>query len=136
MVHETGLLVDKFALRENSEIGDALHVVAGGELRIPFGVDLEDDGFSCHLRSRSGDMRGGHAAGTTPFGPKIDQYRDGGVLSDFVKERGIGIDRLACRREWLLACATAAGIGKMRGRHAILRGAIRALSDERHDASG
>lgn len=135
MIHEAGLLADELAFREDGEVWDALHVIAGGELRAALGVNLQDDCLSCHFRSRLGDMRGSHAAGTTPFGPKIDQYRDGSVLNDIVEERVIRIDRLACRRERLLAGSAAARISKMRDGHSVLRGAIPALADNRHDGS-
>jgi hypothetical protein len=135
VVHEPRLLMDEFAPGENGEVGNALHVIAGGEFRVALRIDFEDDGLSCHFRSRSGDVRGGHSTGAAPFGPEVHQYRDCCVLNDVIEERSVCTDGLVRGRQGLFACAATTGVGKMRGGYAVFCCTTLALPDYRHDGA-
>ena len=100
-VDEAGLLLDEAATGEDGEVGDAAHVVTGGELRAGFGVDLEDEAAAGDLAGGAFDVRRGHAAGTAPFRPEIDEYRDARVGDDVVEEGGVGGDGFSDGRERL-----------------------------------
>jgi hypothetical protein len=131
-VDEAGLLLDEAAVREDGEVGDAAHVVAGGELRVGFGVDLEDEAAAGDFACGVLDVRGGHAAGTTPGGPEVDEHGDAGVGDDVVEERGVGGDGLGDGRERLLAGAAAAGVGEVSCGDAVFGAAAGAGADDRH----
>jgi hypothetical protein len=64
VVDQAGLLEDGAASGQNDEVGDAPDLETGGELRVGFGVDLEDDGLAGHIGCGACDLgRGGSAMG-------------------------------------------------------------------------
>lgn len=132
VAYESGLLGDELAGVEDGEVGDATDVVAGGELRVLLGVDLEDEGAAGGVGGGLLDLGGGHAAGAAPVGPEVDEDGDAGVLDDLVEERGVGGDGLVDGRERVFAVAASAGVGEVVGRDTVLLSAVRTGGDEGH----
>src|SRR6185437_266495 len=131
-VDDAGLLLDEAALREDGEVRDAAHVVTSSELRVGFGVDLEDDAAPRDLACGALHVRRSHAAGTAPRCPEVDKHGNVCIVDDVVEARDVGGDGFGDRRERLFAVAAAAGVSEMRRGNAVLRSAVRAASNEGH----
>lgn len=98
-----------------------------------FGVDLDDQCFPGHVLSGARNLRRRGAARSTPCCPKVDQYRNLSVLSDFVEENWIRCERFCDRREFGLTGATAACVGKVSGGDTVLLVALSTSSYDWHD---
>src|ERR1700761_7668826 len=88
-VDEAGLLLDEAAVRKDCEVGDASDVITGGELWVGFGIHFEDDAFAGDLAGGAFDMRRGHAAGTAPRGPEVDEHGNACVIDDVIEEGAV-----------------------------------------------
>jgi hypothetical protein len=99
---------------------------------ILLGVYLEDDGLAGHVGGGAGDFRGGHAAGTAPVGPEVDQNGNGCGLSDFVEELGVDGKGFVDGREGIFAFAAAAGVCQMFCSDAVFAATVFAGADDGH----
>jgi hypothetical protein len=135
VINQPCLLEDRFAAREDEEVGDASDLVAGGELWVGFGIHFEHDGFAGHVSGGLGYLRGGHAAWSTPLCPEVDKDRDGRVLEDLVKEGRVDREWLGERRQLGLASSAATGSAEVFGGDTILLLALGAGANDGHGGS-
>jgi hypothetical protein len=96
------------------------------------GVYFEDDGVASHVGGGAGDFGCGHAAGTAPVCPEIDQNRDGCGLCDLVEEFGVDLDGLVDGRERVFALAATAGVSQMFCSDAVFAATVFAGADDGH----
>ena len=108
VAYEAGLLVHELSIVQDEEIGDAANVVAGGQIMVLIGIHFEHDSLPGKVGGGTGDFGGGHAAGSAPISPEIDEHGDAGVLQDLVEERRVGGEGLIDGRQRVLAGAAAA----------------------------
>jgi len=129
---ETGLLMHELASGEDGEVRDAADVVAGGELSVLVGVDLEDDGLSSQIGSGAGDFGSCHAARATPLCPEIDEYRHAGMLNHVVKKVDIRRKRFVDGVQCILAGAAAACVCQVRSGDAVFLATVVAGTNGGH----
>lgn len=129
VAYGAGLFAEKFAFGEDHEVGDAAHVVAGGELGIGVGFYFEYEGLAGGFGGGAGDFGRSGAAGTAPGGPEVNENGDAGFANDFVEESGVGVDGFVDWRERLFAGTAAARVSEVCGGNAIFCAAVRASSD-------
>jgi hypothetical protein len=79
------LLRDWTSPGKNDEIGYATHVVTRGNLGVFLRINLEHDSLASHVSRRARDFRGGHAAGSAPVRPEIDEYGDLSIPNDLIE---------------------------------------------------
>ena len=113
------MLEAQLSAAEDGEVGDALNVIAGGQLRVLFGIHFEDEGLAGEVAGGLGDMRSGHAAGSAPGGPEIHENRNFGVAEDLVELGGTDGEGLGDGWEGIFAGAAAACVGQVTGGDAI-----------------
>src|SRR5262249_52359354 len=113
------------------KIRNAHHVEPLRQGRPTLRIDLKDDGLPCHFLGHLLDFRRGHAARTTPFRPKVDQYRNAGTTDDLSKGGFIHIERYRQRGQFCVAGAAVSAIRDVLRRNPILFTARRTFSD--HD---
>jgi hypothetical protein len=131
-VDQACLLKLKVAAGEYGEVGNALHVVARGELGELLCIDLKDDGLAGEIARDLGDMGRRHAAGTAPGRPEIDEDGNFAVADDFVELLRCDGEGIGDGREWRLAGAAASCIGEVVRRDSIRLSAGWAISDDGH----
>ena len=85
MTNNSRLLPDELSSGEDRKVWNPTYRVACGELLIPVGIDLKNDGLTGHVRRRARDLRGGGAARTAPVSPEINQDRNTRVLDDVIE---------------------------------------------------
>ena len=85
MINYARLLLYEAASGEDSEIGNSLHSVARRQLRITLRVDLQHNGSSCHLCSRTFNFGSRHVAGSAPGSPEVYQHRNASIANNFVE---------------------------------------------------
>ena len=84
-------LVDDLPVAEGLDGGDALDFEARGELRVSFGVDLDELDRPATRGDSGLDNRCELLAGPAPISPEIDDDRNVvGGLDDFALEVGLG----------------------------------------------
>src|SRR5580700_4450402 len=113
MIYQTGLLRDNASVGEDRKVWDSTDVEPSGQFRIALSVNLNDNGPSGHIGSRTRNLWRCHPAGPAPCSPEVHQHGDAGVGNDFVEQLGINFDRFVLRWHRGLASAAATGIGKM-----------------------
>jgi hypothetical protein len=106
MIDQTRLLENGLTTFEHKKVGNTLHPIAGGELRIGFGVDLQDEGLTRHISGGARNFWSRGSAGTTPAGPEVNEDGYGGVLDDIVKGGGVNGKRLGERGKLGFASST------------------------------
>jgi hypothetical protein len=85
VTHNSGLLPDKLSGGEYAEVRDATYAEPCGELLVPIGVDLEDEGLARHILCSARHLWSGGATRAAPVSPDIDKDRTARVLNDFVE---------------------------------------------------
>ncbi len=121
---ETGLLEHRPAVAEYEEVRYARDAVTRRKRRLALGIYFEHERLTGHLARQSFDFRRGHAAGTAPGCPEIDQHRNTRLAHDLFKRARVYFNRLADRVEGGLAGAAFSAIRQMFRRNAILRAAL------------
>lgn len=132
MAYHPRLLLHEFSVRKDNEVGDAAYVVARGQLGILLGIDFQDYSFTGHLCSSASNFRRGHAAGTTPLRPEINEHGNPGIAQHFVEEERVGCNRFVSRWQGCLACSTTSGVCETRGGDAIPGTALLAALNDGH----
>ena len=132
VAYHAGLLRDRAPPGKNDEIGYATHVVTRGNLGVFLRIDLEHDGFAGHVSRRARDFRGGHAAGSAPIRPEIDEYGNLSIPNDLIEQCFIGCQGFSDGRQGHLTGSATTRAGEMFGRDAIFLSAIAADADDRH----
>lgn len=132
MAYQPRLLKDGASTREDDEVGDAAHLIAGRKFWVSFCVYFQDDGLTCHVCGCAGDLRSCGPAWATPASPEVHQNRYGGVLDDVVKQGGVDGKGLSDGREFGLARSAAASGAKMPGRDAVFLLAVTAGANDGH----
>jgi hypothetical protein len=89
---EAGLLKDGLAVPKHNEVRDALHAKTCRQFRVALGIDFQNESASGHLVRQRFYFGRGHAAGTAPFRPEIDEHRDAGFAGDLVESGCVHID--------------------------------------------
>ena len=118
-IYQACLLELQPAAREHGEVRNALDVVPRCELRVPLGVNLEDDGPSGEIAGGLLYVRRGHAARTAPGRPEIHQHGNLAVTNDLIKLRRADLDGLSHRWQGRLARAASSRVGNVLRRNAI-----------------
>jgi hypothetical protein len=95
--HESGLLKYGTPASHYNEVGDASHLKAGGEPGIGFGVNLENDCFTCHVSRCPRDLGSRGAAGSTPIRPEVDEHRHLRIANNVIEHRRVDGERLSKR---------------------------------------
>jgi hypothetical protein len=131
-IDEAGLLRLECPVGEDCEIGDALDVEAGSDLGVALGVDFEHDGLTRHVARDLGYMRCGHAAGTAPCSPEIDEDGDAALANDFIKVGRASFYWLSDGAQSVFAGTAFAAVCDVFGRNAVWGIAGRAITDDRH----
>ena len=131
VAYHAGLLHDWTAPRKNDEIRYATHVVTRSNLRVFLRIDLEDDSFAGHVSGRAGDFRGGHAAGSAPIRPEVDEYGDMSIPNDLIEQCVIGCQGFSDGRQGRFTGSATTRAGEIFGRNAIFLAAIAADADDR-----
>lgn len=108
MVDQTRLLENGPSTLKHNEVGNALHLKAGGELRVGFGVHLKDDGLTGHISGCARNLGSRRSAWTAPTSPEVNQDRHGCVLHNIVKGSRVDSKRLSEWRKLGLASSTSA----------------------------
>jgi hypothetical protein len=132
MAYHAGLLHHDAATGEDHEIRDAANIVAGGELRIFFRVDLYHYGFAGHVSSGARNFWSSGAAWAAPISPEIHEYRNGRVLNDFIELHIVDREWFRDGRQRRFTSSATAGAGEILGGDAILLAAIGASANDRH----
>jgi hypothetical protein len=132
VAYHAGLLRDWTSPGKNDEIGYATHVVTRGNLGVLLRIDLEHDSLAGHVCGRARDFRGGHAAGSAPIRPEIDEYGDLSIPNDLIEQCVIGCQGFSDGRQGHLTGSATARAGKILGRDAVFLSAIGADADDRH----
>jgi hypothetical protein len=109
MIDQAWLLENWTSIFKHNEVGNTLHLKAGRELRVGFGVDLQDDGLTGHISCGPGNLRSRRSAWATPTGPEVHQNGHCGVLDNVVEGCGIDGERFRQRRKLGLARSTSSG---------------------------
>ena len=91
-----------------TKFGMPLHAEALGQLRVRLRVDLQHHRLARHVRRRLCDLGRGHAAGSAPGRPEVDQHRHRRLPVISSKSAASASMRLAHRRQLGLARAAAA----------------------------
>ena len=68
--------VDRVAVLEQEDAGEAAHAELGGQSRVGVGVDLGQLEAAVHLAGQPLEHRPEHATGSAPVGPEVDQHRN------------------------------------------------------------
>ena len=90
-LQEADKFVDDLSVAEGLDGGDALDLEARCELRVGFGVDLDEFDRPATRGDSGFDNRRELLAGPAPIGPEIDDDRNVmGGLDDFALEVGLG----------------------------------------------
>jgi hypothetical protein len=115
MAYDARLLADEFAPMEYGEVGDSAHIIAGGQVLVFVGVDLENYSLAGHVFGRLGDLGSCDAAGSTPLGPEVDEDGNARTLNDLVEDFSIDLQWFVEGRQVSFACAATTGIVQMVG---------------------
>jgi hypothetical protein len=117
---------------EDNEVWDATHVEPSRQLWIVLRVDLYNDRFPGHIGSRARHLGRRHPAGSAPFSPKVREYRNMGILDDFVERFTINFQGLIHWRQGRFAGAAATGVSEAGRWNAVLSPTGFACSNHRH----
>jgi hypothetical protein len=120
------------ATGEDDEVGNAADVVTCGELRIFFGVDLYDYGFTGHVRGGARHFRSSGAAWAAPIGPEVYEDGNGSVLNNFIELSIVDREGFRDGRQRRFASSATTGAGEILGGDAIFLPAIGASANDRH----
>src|SRR5579864_8820735 len=132
VVNDTGLLPHWASAGQNHKIRNTANVKPDCELRIGFGIGLQNDGTTRHVRRRAVHLGCSHATWTAQRCPKIHQHGDARLVDNFVEQRGIHVERPCERRQRRLALAAAATVSKMFCRDSVLLSTNVAGADHGH----
>jgi hypothetical protein len=117
---------------EDNEVWNATHVEPSRQFRIVLRVDLYDDRLPSHIGSRARHFGRRHPAGSAPFSPKVREYRNMGILDDFVERFTINFQGLIHWRQGRFAGAAATGVSEAGRWNAVLSPTGFACSNHRH----
>jgi hypothetical protein len=131
-VYQTGLLELKVTASEHRKVRDPLDVVAGRKFRKFLRVDLQDDRLACEVSRDLRNMWRGHAAGSTPFRPEINEHGNFAAAHNFVELRRIDLNGLSYRGQRCFAGAASSCVGKVIAGNSIRLSAGWAISDDGH----
>jgi hypothetical protein len=132
MVNCARLLHHELPTAEDNEVWDATHVEPSRQFRIVLRVDLYDDRLPSHIGSRARHFGRRHPAGSAPFSPKVREYRNMGILDDFVERFTINFQGLIHWRQGRFAGAAATGVSEAGRWNAVLSPTGFACSNHRH----
>jgi hypothetical protein len=117
---------------EDNEVWDATHVEPSRQFWIVLRVDLYDDRLPSHIGSSARHLGRRNAAGSAPFSPKVREYRDTGILDDFVERFTVNFQRLIHLRQGRFAGAAATGVSEVGRWNAVHSPTSFACSNHRH----
>jgi len=106
VIDQARLLENWTSSLKHNEVGNTLHLKAGRELRVGFGVDLQDDGLASHIGCGTRNLWSRGPAWAAPTGPEVHQNGHGGVLDNVVKGSRIDGKRFRKRRKLGLTGST------------------------------
>src|SRR5512146_1625650 len=132
MADNAGLLRDHAAIPEDEKVRNPAHIESACKIGVTFRIDFQNDGPACHVRCSPCNLGRGHAAWPAPRRPEVDQHRHARMLSDFLEQLRISLQRLCQRWQCGLAGATSPAFAEMLRRHPILPSTTRTCSDYRH----
>jgi hypothetical protein len=135
VAYQSGLLLYPAPTIEDHEIWNAQNIETGGELRVFFGIDLQDDGPARHFRGSLRDFGSGHAARPAPVRPEIHEDGNRGILDDFIERHIVHRHGFSEWRQRRFARSAAARAGQMFAWNAVLPCATAADADNGHKAS-
>jgi len=135
VVYETSLLYDGLAAREHNKVGNPAHLEPRRELRIGFGVHLQHQRFSSHVRRGLRDLRSCGPARPAPGRPEIDKHWYRRILDNFIKQGSVYRQWLRQRRKRRLTGSTPSCAAQMLGADSVFLVALRASSNDRHGIS-
>ena len=110
MVNRARLLHYGSPAAEDNEVWDPMDVEPSRQFWIALGVDLYDNRLPSHVGSRARYLGCRHPAGSAPFSPKVREYRNTGILDDFVERFTINFQGLIHGRQGRFADAAATGV--------------------------
>lgn len=93
------------ALPEHDQHGNAADVVAGGQIPLSFGIDLEKSNLRFNLCGNALEGRSHDLAGPAPIGPEVHDHRNVVALNLDGKALGGHRERLAAEQRLMTAAA-------------------------------
>jgi|ERR1700733_5059271 len=129
---DSGLLADKFAARENSEVWNSSNVESSRQLLMLVRIDLEDDGMAGHVVGCARNLWRRSPAGSAPLSPEIDKNRNFRTSNNLVEQFVVRLQGFIDRRQRGLACAATACVREVLCANTIFLATLCTFSNCRH----
>jgi hypothetical protein len=129
---DSGLLVDEFAAREDSEVWNSSNVESSRQLLMLVRIDLEDDGMAGHIGGCARNLWRRSPAGSAPLSPEIDKHRNLRTLNDLVEQFIVRLQRFIDRWERSFTCAATACVREVLHANTIFLTTLFTASNRRH----
>jgi len=124
-------LKNRLAVTEYDKVWNALYAETRAEFRVLFGINFQYQGASGHFVRQGFYLGRGHAAGTAPFGPEIDQHRNAGLADDLIEGGGVHVNWLSGWGQGRFTRAATSGVGEVFGCNTIIGATTRTGSNDR-----